>query len=98
RRRPGNIRRQGTLSGLRCRRRQQSSLYPGRSTARAVLRGEAAPRRRPDEFQQPGLVMSDWLPVLVLPNLDVREPIGTENIQFVRAVDPRVNEVVTEEP
>lgn len=42
--------------------------------------------------------MSDWLPVLVLPNLDVREPIGTENIQFVRAVDPRVNEVVTEEP
>lgn len=42
--------------------------------------------------------MSEWVPVLVMPNLDVEEPVGTGDIAIVRTSDPRVAIVIDKEP
>lgn len=42
--------------------------------------------------------MSEWVPVLVLPNLDVKEPIGTDDIAIVRMSDARVVATIDKEP
>lgn len=42
--------------------------------------------------------MSDWVPVLVLPNLDVDEPVGTDDVAIVRTSDTRVVATIAREP
>ncbi len=42
--------------------------------------------------------MSDWLPVLVMPNLEVKEMIGTDDVAMVPATDPRVTAAGAEQP